>query len=69
MKEEWPNYLRASDFSVIPDAELDRVVERILSMHPQSGEKTVSSQMYSLGPESAEVNSMNASQNSQVHVG
>ena len=41
--------LRASDFSAITDSELDRLVERIVSMHPQSGEKTVSSQLRSQG--------------------
>ena len=32
--------VRPSDFSVIADAELDSLVERIVSMHPQAGEKT-----------------------------
>ena len=31
--------LRASDFSAITDSELDRLVERIVSMHPQSVRK------------------------------
>ena len=41
--------VRPSDFSVIADAELDRLVERIVSMHPQAGEKTVLSQLKSQG--------------------
>ena len=41
--------MRPSDFSVIADAELDSLVERIVSMHPQAGEKTVLSQLKSQG--------------------
>ena len=41
--------VRPSDFSVIADAELDSLVERIVSMHPQAGEKTVLSQLKSQG--------------------
>ena len=41
--------LRASNFSAITDSELDRLVERIVSMHPQSVRKQVSSQLRSQG--------------------
>ena len=34
-----------SDCSVITDMELDLLVERVILLHPQSGEKTVSSQL------------------------
>lgn len=41
--------MRASDFSDIADTDLDQLVERIILVHPQSGEKTVSSQLRSQG--------------------
>ena len=41
--------LRVSDFSVITDIELDRLVERVILLHHQSGEKSVSSQLKSQG--------------------
>ena len=41
--------LRASDYSTISDGNLDQLVERIISLHPQCGEKTVLGQLRSQG--------------------
>ena len=42
-------HIRLRDFSDISDAELDEIVGRIVTLHPRSGEKTVSGQLQSQG--------------------
>ena len=41
--------VRCFDFSTISDADLDSLVQRIVLLHPQAGEKTVSGQLKSQG--------------------
>lgn len=41
--------IRPSDFSLISDSDLDQLIERIVTFHPQCGEKTATGQLRSQG--------------------